>query len=101
MDLENLIEKSYHEKNYALAVRYLYLQLLKDLNARGFIKWRIDKTDDDYIQEIKDAVLKSGFKDLALLFEYVWYGEFPVDEDIFKSIRARFTDFKKKIPQHA
>lgn len=101
MDLENLIEKSYREKNYALAVRYLYLQLLKDMNSRGIITWRIDKTGEDYIREIKEPVLKTGFKDLTILFEYVWYGEFPVDEDVFKSIRARFTDFKKKTPQRA
>lgn len=101
MNLDELIEKSYREKNYALAVRYLYLSLLKDLNVRGFIKWRIDKTDEDYIREIKDSALKSNFKDLTLLFEYVWYGEFPVDEEIYQSIRTRFTDFKKKIPQHA
>jgi hypothetical protein len=99
MDLENLIEKSYYEKNYALAVRYLYLQLLKDMNARGFIQWRIDKTDEDYVREVKDEVLKRGFKDLTLLFEYVWYGEFPLDEDVFKNIRTRFTDFKARMPQ--
>ncbi len=101
MDLDDLIEKSYREKNYALAVRYLYLQLLKDLNMRGIIQWRIDKTGEDYIREIKQPVFKSGFKDLTVLFEYVWYGEFPVDEEIYQSIRVRFTDFKKETPQRA
>lgn len=99
MDLENLIEKSYQEKNYALAVRYLYLSLLKDLNARDIIRWRIDKTNEEYVREVKDPVVQKGFKDLTLLFEYVWYGEFPLDEDTFKNIRAQFTDFKTKIPQ--
>lgn len=88
------IEKAVAAGNYRLAVRLLYLQCLKDLNDAGRIKWEPDKTNSRYINELKHSEQKNQFKDLTRRFEYVWYGNFPVDKASFQIILTSFKNFK-------
>ncbi len=88
IDFAGSIEQAVEARNFRLAVRLLYLQTLKRLTDAGRIVWKPDKTNRQYVQEMKDA----DFEQLTTQFEYVWYGDFPVDERRFGTIRE---DFKK------
>ena len=99
--LENIHEISFDEEieralsnhDYRLAVRLLYLKSLKKLSDAGVIHWETDKTNAAYIREIKNAAQRERFVTLTREFEYVWYGNFPVDPDRYKRISADFVDF--------
>ena len=99
LDFGNLIKQAIEEKNYRKAVRLHYLQILKQLNTKALIDWAINKTNKDYLEELKGRSLKKDFWELTYLFDYVWYGEFPISETDFKSAQQKFASFSKKVHQ--
>jgi hypothetical protein len=84
MDLDGLIAAAVQQKQYRVAIRLHYLKLLKQLADKGLIEWKIDKTNRDYINELRKDELRAPFARITSLFEYIWYGEFPVDETTFQ-----------------
>lgn len=90
MNFETLIEESVAAGNYRRAVRLLYLRALKELTDQGLLDWRRDKTNHDYLRELRDSHLRGTFADATWLFEYVWYGDVPVNESIYRTIRETF-----------
>jgi hypothetical protein len=82
------IETAVGKHNYRFAVRLLYLKCLKQLSDSGLIEWKIDKTNYDYIHEIKDIDRKTLFSLLTRQFEYVWYGELRLNAAHYQQARA-------------
>src|SRR5690606_29549709 len=80
MDFRELINTKKNEGDYRLAIRYYYLWLLKTLANREIIAWHSDKTNSDYLYEIKDNTLRKEFEYLSYVYDYSWYGEFTVDD---------------------
>ena len=91
------IEKALGQRNYRLAIRLLYLSTLKQLNDAHFIQWQVDKTNSAYVNELADAEKRQSFSILTHQFEYVWYGDFPVDGQSFQNINTLFHDFKRTL----
>jgi hypothetical protein len=92
IDFAESIEQAIEARNFRLAVRLLYLQTLKRLTDAGRIAWKPDKTNRQYVQEMKSA----DFEQLTTQFEYVWYGDFPVDERRFGMIQEEFRSFMER-----
>ena len=90
MDLEQLIQQTKTAGDYRLAVRYYYLSLLKKLSFREIITWHWDKTNTDYLYEIKNSNLKKDFEYLSYVYDHSWYGDFPVDEKAFAKAERAF-----------
>jgi hypothetical protein len=90
MDFNKLVNETKASGNYRLAVRYYYLWLLKKLSLREIIDWHFDKTNSDYLYEITDSRLKKDFEYLSYLYDYSWYGEFPLDETSFAKAEKAF-----------
>ncbi len=94
---EEEIEKALGQRNYRLAIRLLYLSTLKQLNDAHFIQWQVDKTNSAYVNELTDTEKRQSFSILTRQFEYVWYGDFPVDGPSFQNINTLFHDFKRTL----
>lgn len=99
MDFETLIASAIKNKNYRLAIRFLYLKNLKELSDKHIIKWDITKTNISYQSEIRDVKLRSMFLEITFIFDYVWYGEFIVDAYQFEIIEGKMKDFNKMLVQ--
>jgi hypothetical protein len=95
IDFDHLISKALKDNNYRLATRYLYLKSLKSLANKKVIEWHYDKTNSDYLNEISDHKLKTLFKRISYIYDYVWYGEFPIDEVSFNKNKADFNQLIK------
>jgi len=95
ISFDQAIEDALATKNYRLAVRLLYLRSLKQLSDHNLINWRIEKTNAAYINEIADAVQRRQFIVVTRQFEYIWYGDFPVDSDSYRKINTIFQEFKQ------
>jgi hypothetical protein len=91
------IEKAIAQRNYRLAIRLLYLSTLKQLNDLQLIHWQIEKTNSAYLNELTNSTQKQSFGKLTRQFEYVWYGDFPVNGQSFQNIRSSFHDFKQML----
>ena len=89
-DLLKLINQAIDQKNYRLAIRFYYLNIIKQLEDNELIIWEQQKTNEDYIQEISKENIKLSFKDLTRLYDFVWYGNFEIDESKFVKVAANF-----------
>ena len=94
-DPDSLLRNAIRNGNYRLAVRYLYLQSLQRLSEKKFIEINANKTNYEYVMEVRRHKFANEFASLTLQYEYVWYGEYPVDERLFEQIQGRFTQFNK------
>ena len=98
LNLDDEIDRAIASHNFRFAVRMLYLKCLKQLNDAELIHWEINKTNADYSYELRDLEQRIEFNLLTRQFEYIWYGEFDVDANIFTRVRSLFSDFKVKRP---
>jgi len=96
-DLSELIQKAIHQKNYRLAIRYYYLLALQKLSKYDFIDWQQQKTNEDYIKEIQENKLKNKFASSTYLYDFVWYGNFDINESEFTKAEAEFNELNKLI----
>ena len=94
-DIPALIRDAIQQKNYRLAIRYYYLLSLKYLTDNETINWQPQKTNEDYIKEIKIINLKDRFKNITRIYDYVWYGEFGVDALKFEALKQPFENLNK------
>ena len=91
------IENAVAQHNYRLAVRLLYLSCLKQLSDKHIIAWQPDKTNAAYAGELKDSAQKQMFNVLTNRFEYVWYGNFSINRQVFANVNDLFQTFKKHL----
>jgi hypothetical protein len=92
-----LIDRAVANKNYRAAVRYLFLQTLQQLADDKKIVLAPQKTNYQYLFELKDRELRNLFASLTLHYEYVWYGRFDLDEMTFDNIRNNFKNFMDQL----
>lgn len=90
VDFEKLIQQSIQSGEKRLTIRYYYLWLLKKMYAKQIIEWDAEKTNSDYLYEIKNETFKNDFAYLSYLYNYIWYGEFEIDEIAFEKARKAF-----------
>lgn len=90
VDFEKLIQSSLQSGEKRLVVRYYYLWLLKKMSAKQIISWDVEKTNSDYLYEIKDPAQKDDFAYLSYLYNYIWYGEFELDDVTFAKAKNAF-----------
>jgi len=96
-DYDRLIDNAIKEKDYRLAVRYLYLKSLQKLSEKGVVNFAVDKTNYQYVRELSSKSYKNTFATLTLNYEYVWYGEFNIDQIIFFKLQTEFQQFYNQI----
>ena len=96
-DFDALINGALTNNNFRQAVRYQYLRTLHKLAGRNFVELAPDKTNYQYVREIKGPALQNDFASLTLNYEYVWYGEFEVEKDIYDKIENGFRNFNQKV----
>ena len=79
IDLNKLLSEALSNKDYRLAIRYQFLLTLQMLSKKDIIEWHFEKTNIDYLTEIKEAKVQLGFKKVAYLYDHIWYGEQLID----------------------
>lgn len=90
MDFQKLTAETKQAGDYRLAVRYYFLWLLKRMSDREIIDWHWEKTNSDYLYEIKNQDLKKDFEYLTYVYDYSWYGDFQLDDKAFAKAERTF-----------
>lgn len=99
-DIDQLIQNALKENNHRLAIRYYYLLILRQLSDKKLIDWQLQKTNDDYINELQKEEIKNPFSHITLLYDYIWYGNFAIDEAKFRKAESKFISLKKHLADH-
>ncbi len=101
MDFETLIRQAIEEQSFRRGVRLLYLETLKELTENRWIDWKKYKTNQDYQLELSGTPIHRAFDELTLRYEYVWYGDFPIDQQGFRAMEGIFRGFQQSVKQHS
>lgn len=96
-DLDRFLRAALADGNYALAIRIYYLQIIKDLSGKGLIRWAKEKTNRDYLREMRRHHLSEDFVFVTCSFERIWYGNAPLDASGYNRLEPRFSGFLQGI----
>ena len=98
LEIDRLLREAISSGNYRLAVRICFLGLLNRLDEDGFIAWKKDKTNRDYLYELvaKETYFEE-VKKLTLSYEQVWYGDHAFSVQSYEEIIASFRSIDEKL----
>ena len=91
------IDKAAAQQNYRLAVRLMYLRLLKNMAEKNIIQYKQDKTNFDYLMQMHNTKHYTNFFRITHNYEYSWYGKFEVSEPAYKIISKEFDQFDNEL----
>ncbi|MDR0230057.1 MAG: DUF4129 domain-containing protein [Flavobacteriaceae bacterium] len=90
VNFPTLIADTEKTQDYRLIIRYYYLWLLQQLQEKGHIKWHLEKTNSDYIREIKDDSIRNNFEYLSYIYNNIWYGEHLIGAEEYNKAKKSF-----------
>ena len=91
------IANAVQAEDYRLAIRLMFLQLLRNLSKQDLIQYRQGKTNLEYLSQLVSTTYYNDFFRLTRNYEYAWYGKFDVSRDTFKTIRNDFETFDQQL----
>lgn len=92
-DLNSLLAEALQQKDFKTAIRILFIQSLQDLQAYEWIKWKKEKTNRDYLNELMHRDAFVPFGSMVLLYEKAWYSESIATQEDWEA----FHTFKQQI----
>lgn len=96
-DIHALIKNAENNNDYRLAIRYYYLLVLKTLSLKNHIKFVDDKTNNEYLDELSNKPFSKDFAYTSYLYNYIWYGEFPLNDVKYNKAKHNFSNFLKQV----
>ena len=91
------IEKAVNAADYRLAIRLMFLRLLKRLSQKRIIEYKQERTNFDYLSQLYSTGYYNDFFRLTRNYEYTWYGKFNVNREAFGIIKTEFENFYHKL----
>lgn len=89
------IDKAAGQGNYRLAIRLMYLRLLKNFSERNIIQYKQDRTNLDYLMQLHPTAYYKDFFRVTRNYEYSWYGQFNVSNEVYVVIKNEFDVLEK------
>lgn len=97
IDYEKQIQLAIANRDFRLGVRLWFLRTLKTFSDKELLSWTIDKTNSDYYYELSGTSYQQDFGEVSKVYDYIWYGEFPVDENAYSKAEDKFKMLNGKI----
>lgn len=89
-DLDQFLREALARGDFSQAVRIYFLQIIKQLSESGTIRWSKEKTNRDYLREMRAHPEFETFRGLTRSYERIWYGNVLLDEKMFSEIEPGF-----------
>lgn len=86
----SLLERAEKAGQYDIAVRLLYIQLLKELQDGGLIKYRRDYSNRDYQHQLRNTAFLPDFREVTAEYERFWYGKYPIERLGYRLVYSKF-----------
>jgi hypothetical protein len=96
-DLEKPLALALDSGDYTLAVRLHYLSILQVLARNGWINWKKEKTNGEYLRELPPADWAPAVAAATRSFEQVWYGEMRLSADRYRSLESTFRQVHRQL----
>lgn len=96
-DLDKAISRYSEEGNFSLAVRYMYIRLIRTAFEKNTIQFRSSSTNADIVEAFNDPQQARDFRFLATAYEYIFYGRFTPSRDQFSLLQQKFNAFHQNL----
>lgn len=96
-NIDDKIRQAIDAKDYRSAIRYLYLKGLQVLDDKGWISYHAQATNHDYVYQVNKFPVAGDFRFLTQVYDYVWYGEFAVNDEQFTRLHSDFQRFYQAV----
>jgi hypothetical protein len=100
-DMDRMLRLALEATDHKTAVRILYLRLLQLLHLQRWIIWKKDKTNRDFLNEMRTHAGYRPFRALTLAYEIVWYGDTEITRGDFDRLNAMFAEFQSTLQPKA
>lgn len=100
-DLERYLREALAAKNYRLAIRIYYLMMLKSLHEKSLITWKKDKTNMDYLIELRNHPQYDALSKNTLIYEFVWYGDKSITDQHYNEASPLFIHLIQQLQSKA
>lgn len=98
-EMNPLIRQAIEQGQYALAIRLYFLAILKELSLMQAIRWKKNKTNREYLQELQNQSDHADFSRTARIFERIWYGNRIITAGEFRQVEFPFADFLRRLQE--
>jgi hypothetical protein len=95
IDFDKDIRDAEKDGDYRRAIRLLFLKVLKNLSDAELIYWDPNKTNHQYLYELKGTNIYSPFVQCVNIFDRVWYGEWEIDQTYYSANKDQFEELLK------
>ena len=92
-DLEKFLRLALEQEDFRVALRIYYLMVMKSLSELGWIIWKKDKTNYDYVREMRSQMSYQQFRSLTGAFEIIWYGEIDIHKTEYDQLHPMFKEY--------
>lgn len=99
IQLDNVLDRAVTEKDFRLATRIRYLNIIQQLNHLEYIKWKKDKTNGQYTRELRGTDLEAPFRSLTRIFDWMWYGKAEINEQEYAFISQQYETMERALAQ--
>lgn len=84
------LQRAENAGQFDVAVRLLYIQLLKELQDGGLIKYRRDFSNRDYQNQLRNSTFLNDFREVTADYERYWYGKYPIERLGYRLVHRKF-----------
>ncbi len=99
IELDDPIQLAIKRGEYDTAIRLYYISIIKELSVKKLIKWKKDKTNRDYYNELAGKPIQPFFSDMTNAYERIWFGNKSLQQNDFSSLERRFQQVINSIKQ--
>lgn len=89
-ELKPLIQNAMNLGDYQLAIRLYFLETLKQLSVRHLIRFKKNKTNREYLFELRKTPQHAAFQELSLIFDRIRYSGQELSAEAFWAVEPKF-----------
>ncbi|MFI5192777.1 MAG: DUF4129 domain-containing protein [Chitinophagales bacterium] len=92
-DLDKAISRFTEEGDFRMAVRYMYIRLIRMAFEKNNIPFKSSSTNSEIVEAFPDPQQSRDFRLLATAYEYIFYGGFVPAREQFDVLQQKFSAF--------
>lgn len=96
IDAFEAYKKAIEAGDYRTAIRMRFILILQEFSTTKLIQWKPEKTNRDYLRELRATDKYLFFKKTSSIYDRVWYGHTEITKEEFLVLDPKF-NFNKTV----
>lgn len=96
-ELELKLESAILGSNYRECVRIHFMFILKELIAKKHIDWKPEKTNYDYLLEVRKSKGYDDFAECVRIYDLIWYGDYEISRQNYDGVRPTLESYYQSL----